>query len=322
MAAIAILGGGAIGCFYGAQFITAGHDVRLLLRREYERARQGGLTVRQERTSQIASTQTMARLDVPPSAFRACRMPADCLHPAPPDVVILTVKTTAVADLPGLLAPFAALSAPVVALCNGIGFEDHVARVIDPRRIVGALAFICVNREDDGAILHQAHGQIELGPYRDGEAVPASVADMFRGSGIATRVAASLAEARWRKLTWNIPFNGVSATADVDTDVILRDPALHALAEKLMREVIAIANADAQAEGRQGRIDAVNWIPELFNRTAQMGRYLTSTLLDVRHRRPLEIEFMFCEPIRRAQRLGIPVPELTGIAAKLKARDG
>jgi 2-dehydropantoate 2-reductase len=323
MTAIAILGGGAIGCFYAAQFITAGHDVRLLLRSNYEHVRDHGLTIHQTRASAILSTQNSERLDIPASAFNACSTVAECLRSGPVDFVLLAIKTTAVHDLKALLAPFTPLPKPVIALCNGLGFEDRIAHAIDARRIVGALAFICVNRDDDGSIRHQAHGSVEIGHFCDDASGLPAIANVFRSSGITARISPCLLEARWRKLAWNIPFNGLGATQGmegVDTEAILRDRGMRDQAEQLMSEVIAVANADLEHANRPGRIDPKELIPDLFKRTESMGKYLTSTVLDMRQGRPMEIEFLFAEPVQRAQKLGIKAPMMTGVLEKLLMR--
>ncbi len=51
-----------------------------------------------------------------------------------------------------------------------------------------------------------------------------------------------LSLSRWRKLVWNVPFNGLAiAGGGVDVSVILNDPSLAHLTRRLMNEIIGIA---------------------------------------------------------------------------------
>ena len=61
---------------------------------------------------------------------------------------------------------------------------------------------------------------------------------------------------------------------------------------------------------------------EQIKRTETMGAYKPSTLLDWGAGRPLEIEAIWGEPLRRATAAGAPAPRLEIVYALLKALDG
>ncbi len=126
------------------------------------------------------------------------------------------------------------------------------------------------------------------------------------------RVVADLAEARWRKLVWNIPFNGLTVLATarrgpgappVSTAELLADPDLAYLARRLADEVIAAAR-------KLGHAIPSDFADLQFKRTAEMGRYLPSTVLDFAAGRPLELEAIWGEPYRRAFNAGAEVGRL------------
>jgi 2-dehydropantoate 2-reductase len=179
------------------------------------------------------------------------------------------------------------------------------------------LCFVCLNRQDDGSVDHLGHGQVGIGALTPGHGGDvAALADLCRRAGVEHVVYPSLTEARWRKLVWNIPFNGLCTAHDCTTDVILADPALTTAAAGLMAETVAAANADLAARGDDARIGQ-DWIDEQFRRTREMGPYAPSTLLDARAGRPLEIDAMFHEPLRRARAHGVAVPLLEALARRL-----
>ena len=120
---------------------------------------------------------------------------------------------------------------------------------------------------------------------------------------------ADLAEARWRKLVWNVPFNGLTILADArrppgtppfSTADLLADDSLSYLARRLMDEIIAAAH-------RLGHAIPTDFPDLQLKRTANMGAYLPSTLLDFRAGRPLELEAIWGEPYRRAFNVGAEV---------------
>jgi 2-dehydropantoate 2-reductase len=319
MARIAVVGAGAIGQFYAAQFILAGHDVRLVARRDLAALRARGLRLVQEPTPHIASTATHRELAIPPADFRVCATGGQAAEGGV-DWCLLAIKTTGLADAPSLAGPLVAAGAGVVAMMNGLGVEDACARWCPPERVWGMLCFICVNRDDDGLVRHIAHGRVGVGHFLDDAGQRGHLGSLCAGAGISCLQPPCLLEARWRKLAWNVPFNGLSIAgggAGRGTTAILADPGLRRRCEAVMRETIRIGNADLAAHGRTERIDEDAWTAEQIGLTTEMGDYLTSTLLDWRSGRTMELDAMFHEPLRRARALGLAVPELARLIAEL-----
>ena len=101
------------------------------------------------------------------------------------------------------------------------------------------MCFVCINRGNPGVIRHLAHGRVELGELTTSGQL-ADIADLFRNAGIDCRELPDLGLARWRKLVWNVPFNGLSiAAGSLDTCQIPESPKLVKRVRALMREVIA-----------------------------------------------------------------------------------
>ena len=120
---------------------------------------------------------------------------------------------------------------------------------------------------------------------------------------------------RWRKLVWNIPFNGLSVAAGgIDTAAILADDGLRQLALDLMDETIAIANAC-------GHNLPTALALEQMKQTRMMGNFKPSTLIDYLAGRPLEIEPIWGETLRRGQAKGVEAPQLARLYRDLTALD-
>ena len=155
-------------------------------------------------------------------------------------------------------------------------------------------------------------GAIALGEFGRpaGERVN-TIAEMFSGAGVKMRVVDRLAEARWQKLIWNIPFNGLAiARGGLTTDRLLGDPAIAAEVRPLMDEIAAA--------GRALGFD----VPEKFIRaqldiTPPLGPYAPSSLVDFLAGREVEVDAIWGEPLRRAQAAGLAMPRLARLHGEL-----
>jgi 2-dehydropantoate 2-reductase len=109
------------------------------------------------------------------------------------------------------------------------------------------------------------------------------------------------------------------AAGGITTDRIMQDPGLHAAALNLMEEVIAAGNADLEFHGGYLRIGRDSMVDSMFTRTATMGAYRPSTMIDYVEGKAMEIEYMFSEPLRRARSLGLQSPYLTLLTSLLRS---
>jgi len=210
----------------------------------------------------------------------------------------------------------------VLVLQNGLGVEEHVAGIVGPDRVMGGLCFLCSSKVGPGHIRHLDYGYITLAEY-DSQARPMGITDRmraiggdFHAAGIRVNYAEDLILARWKKLIWNIPFNGLSVLLDATTDRIMANVYSRAIAEGLMREVAGAALAAA------GRETPEAFIRSQLDDTAQMAPYSPSMLLDYRAGRPMEIEAIFGAPLRAAAAAGCPSPQIETMYRLLKFMDG
>jgi 2-dehydropantoate 2-reductase len=193
----------------------------------------------------------------------------------------------------------------LLTLQNGLGNEEFLASHFGAERVLGGLCFVCINRTAPGVIRHIAQGQISLGEFSGiARQRTHDIAEMFRRAGVEVLVTDSLAEARWRKLVWNIPFNGLSIVAGgMDTETILNRAPLATLTRGLMREIIMTANA-------LGHAIPMEFVEEMIRRTRTMSRYKPSSLIDFLEGREVEVEPIWGEPLRRARVAGLTMPRL------------
>ena len=302
----AIIGTGALGGYYGARLQQAGAEVHYLLRSDYDHVCQFGLVV-ESPDGDVNLPQVNAYRDV-------ANMP-------PCDVVVVALKTTQNHLLPQLLPPVLKPNGVVLVLQNGLGVEAAVADVVGAKRVIGGLCFLCSNKVGAGHIRHLDYKKIEIGEYDiTGQAKGVSdrmraIAADFERAGIPIALAADLVLARWKKLMWNIPFNGLSVVLDATTAEMMLDDHARQLATDLMTEVMMGAAG-------QGRQIPPGFQEEMLEHTAEMKPYRTSMKIDYDAARPLEVEAMYGAPLKAAQAGNMRLPKVMALYQQLKFLDG
>lgn len=301
----AVLGTGAVGGFYGARLQHSGQEVHFLVRGDYEQVRQRGLIVESPE-----GNFTLPQVNAYPSVT----------HMPPCDVVIVALKTTQNDHLTELLPPVVKPDGVVLLLQNGLGMEPQAAKIAAPTPVLGGLCFVCSNKIGPGHIRHLDYKKVTLGQYADhhqpcGITEPMrAIAQDLEAAGIPVELAEDLYQARWKKLVWNIPFNGLSVVLNATTDEMMADPQSRALAEHLMQEVVIGAAAC-------GRVIPPEFIETMLDHTAKMKPYRTSMKIDYDEQRPLEIEAILGNPIKAAQAEGARLPQIEMLYQQLKFLD-
>jgi len=298
-ARIAVVGSGSLGIYFGARLALSGADVRFLMRADLAAVRERrSLIVREG--GRVAELRPVAAFGTPEEI-------------GPVDLVLVTLKATANRELPRLLNPLLGPATAILTLQNGIGPDEEIAALFGAERVMGGLAFIAVNRSGPGEVTCVQQPTIVLGEFgRPVAERTRALARQFEAAGVRMRLAESVPEARWRKLVWNIPFNGLSVAAGgITTDRLCADPLLAAEVRGLMSEV-------QRAAAAFGFRITEEYLRQQFDVTPPMGPYRPSTLVDHLEGREVEVEPIWGEPLRRARTAGVATPRLSMLYALLK----
>lgn len=290
---IAIIGSGAMGCYYGARMAQHGHDVKFLMRADLPHVREHGLKIKS-----CAGDFSLPHVQ----AFGSTAEIGPC------DLVFVAIKTTSNPDLATLLPPLLHPDTVLVTLQNGLGNEAYLASLHRADQVLGGVCFVCINRVGPGLIEHISDGDVALGEFT-GRSRPRTemVGTLLNSCLIPSRVEGSLAVVRWKKLTWNIPFNGLAiAGGGITTADILADPAKAAEARTLADEAVAAAAA-------LGHPLPEGWADHQISRTPAMGPYRPSSMIDFVEGRPVEVEAIWGEPVRQALAAGARIPHMQAL---------
>jgi 2-dehydropantoate 2-reductase len=287
--------------------MRAGHDVHFLARSDYRHIRDHGL-----RIDSVKGGFVLPHVNVYPDATS---MPA-C------DVAMVTLKTTANQVLSEVLPHVVKdHGGAVLVMQNGMGFEERVAALVPGKTVLGVLCFVCSNKIGPGHINHLDFGHITIGQWTSSGQPSGITTDMqaigtdFTDAGVTVSLAPDLITARWKKLVWNVPYNGLSVVLDAMTDSLMENPHSRDLVERLMREV---------QEGAQacGRAIEDSFIKEMLSYTDSMKPYTTSMKIDFDRKRPMEVDSIFGAPLDAAKKAGKHLPLLSMLYAELKYLDG
>jgi 2-dehydropantoate 2-reductase len=297
-----IIGTGAVGGFYGACLQRAGFEVHFLVHSDYEHVHQHGLVIESKE-----GDFTLPKVH----AYRDVReIPAT-------DVVIIALKATQNHLLKNLLPPLVRDDSVILVLQNGLGVEEEIAKIVGNATIIGGLCFLCSNKIGPGHIRHIDYKAITLAKYAEGYQVcgiteeMVHLADDFKEADIPILLFEDLWIARWKKLVWNIPYNGLSVVLDATTQELMANTDSRNLVGQLMKEVSLGAKIS-------NRSISESFIQEMLDHTEKMEPYKTSMKIDYDEHRPMEIEAILGNPLRSAQARGLELPQISMLYQQLK----
>ncbi|MGG7673293.1 putative 2-dehydropantoate 2-reductase [Pseudomonas sp. WC2] len=305
---VGIIGTGAIGGFYGVMLARAGFDVHFLLRSEFSAVAERGLHV----NSAVHGPMTLN----PAQAYSAAEDMPKC------DWLLVGAKTTSNAGLAPSIIQAAKPDAKVLVLQNGLDVEDDLRELLpDSLHLLGGLCLICVHREGPGQVTHQALGAVNVG-YHSGPAIDDDTrmaiveegSGLFRAAGLESQAMANLKQARWQKLVWNIPYNGLSVLLGAGTTPLMADADSRVSIQALMAEV----EQGAKACGYEMPPGYASF---LFSMTEKMPDYWPSMYHDFLHKRPLELEAIYARPLVAAKAAGCELPRIEALYRNLRFID-
>jgi 2-dehydropantoate 2-reductase len=313
---IVIAGAGAIGGYVGAKLTRAGADVVLFARGPHLRAMQ-------ERGLRVNSPD--GDFEVKPA------LTGELASIGQADVIFLGVKAHSLSGLAPLLPPLFHQDTVVVSTQNGIpwwyfqgagGELDGLAlervdpggvisQAIEPRRIVGSLAYFSTHLAEPGVIHHTEGNRISFGePSGERSERVKRIAEAMIAAGLRAPATTRIRHEIWVKLLGNVAFNPISALTGGTLEELVRHPEVSQVVREVMRETEALA-------GKLG-IELPISIEQRMAGAEKVGAHKTSMLQDLEAGRPLEIEAVVGAVVELGERLGVAMPVTRSVYALAK----
>jgi 2-dehydropantoate 2-reductase len=316
---IVIAGAGAIGGYIGARLTKAGSDVVLFARGPHLQAmKQRGLRV----------ISPDGDFDVKP------QVTGDLAAAGTADVVFLGVKAHGLTALAPQLRPLFAPDTIVVSTQNGIPwwyFQNYpgelnglrlervdpggvIADAIEPRRVVGSLAYFATDIVEPGVIRHTEGNKISFGePDGTKSERTRRIAEPLIAAGLRCPTTTRLRHEIWVKLLGNVAFNPISALTGGTLEELARHPEVSKVVRELMAETEAVA-------GKLG-IELPISIDQRMAGAEKVGAHKTSMLQDFEAGRPMELEAIVGAVVELGDKLGVPMPATKTVYACAKMLD-
>ena len=302
---IAVMGAGAVGCFYGGMLARVGGQVTLIGRpRHVDAVKANGLTLEmgggREQIALAASTE--------PSAVAGARL------------VLFCVKSTATDEAARAIAPHLAPDAVVLALQNGV---DNVERLRAAVRqpVIPAVVYVGCAMAGPGHVKHNGRGDLVIGTDEAGapaalHARIAEIAAAFGAAGIPVRVSDNVLGELWIKLAINCAYNALSALTRGRYGVLAEK--VEAL--RLQRDVVEEIEAVAAAKGVRLPDDAL--LETVYGVARAMPGQTSSTEQDIARGQRTEIDHLNGYIVRTGEALGVPTPVNRTLHALVKVLEG
>ena len=288
---IAVMGAGAVGCFFGGMLARGGHQVTLIARPRHVAAiRAQGLLL------DTLSFSERVRLDASddPAAVRE----AQC--------VLLCVKSNDTVAAVQAMAPHLASDAVVLSLQNGVDNAERAQTVLT-QTVVPAVVYVAVEMAGSGHVKHHGRGELLIGPCPHGEALAAE----FGRAGVPVKISADVAVALWSKLVINCAYNALSAIALLPYGRLVHGPGIEAVMKDAVAEAVAVARASGVA------VPDDIW-STVFGISRSMATQCSSTAQDLLCGRPSEVDYLNGHVVRLGERLNVATPVNRTLQAVVK----
>jgi 2-dehydropantoate 2-reductase len=285
---VAIIGPGAMGCLFG-YFLSQSENEIFLLDHRQERAnliRREGIRVETRQGTRQAKVQvTVNPLEI-----------------ENPDLIIICVKAYATGTAAQQAHAMIGKETLVLSLQNGLGNVETMVEYLGGERVLGGTTSQGANVIGPGHIRHAGGGETVIGEPGLGTERAERIADLFRKSGIETRVTDDLEGLIWSKVIINVGINALTALLRVQNGKLLEYEGASAVLE----------NAVLEAAGVCARMGVNLLYPDAIERVKDVaratGENISSMLQDVRARRRTEINEINGAVVHAAKKTGLSAP--------------
>ena len=284
---IAVLGAGAVGCYFGGMLARAGAPVTLIGRPHHvEALGRDGLWLEtlhfQERVPVAASVAVEAARDAA--------------------LVLLCVKTLDTEEAARSLALCLSPGAVVLSLQNGVDNVERI-RAAGGFEALPAVVYVAAAMTGPGRVKHTGRGDLVVGdPKGTRRGTLENLAALFAAAGVPCVVSENIEAELWTKMSMNCAYNAVSALGRAKYGRIAR----HSLARELLRRAVEETAAVARAAGVA--LEEEKLVEAAFRLGEAMSEATSSTAQDIARGKRTEIDSLNGYVARRGAELGVPTP--------------
>jgi 2-dehydropantoate 2-reductase len=278
---IAVMGAGAVGCYYGGMLARAGHQVMLIGRPQHvEAIRQQGLL--------MDTTGFRAHIAVGASTEVSDIQDAS--------LVLCCIKSGDTESSAAMIAPYVRPDAIVLSLQNGIDNAERLqAQLL--HTVHPAVVYVAAEMMGPGHLKHHGRGELVVGP----SAMSTEMLQDFVNAGVPVHVSDNVIGELWAKLILNCAYNAISAITKRPYGLLFENEGVRDLMRLVVRECLAVAQRESIS------VPGDSW-QEVERIAATMSGQLSSTAQDLMRGRRSEIDHLNGYIVRRGKSLAIDTP--------------
>jgi len=278
---VAVIGAGAVGCYYGGLLLRAGHDVTFIGRQPHVDAINAhGL---------LLDTKSF-------KGHLPAKAATDATALASPDLVLICVKSADTEQAGRSLAGHLRPETSVLSLQNGVDNASRL-RAVTGHAVIPAVVYVGGEMAGPGHIRHHGGGGLAIGASAASEAL----AQTLEAAGVHTAIADDIEVTLWSKLVINCAFNALSAVASISYGPMLEVEGARDVVTRAVQEATMVARACGVSIGD-------DLLAHILNIPAIMPNQMSSTAQDLARGKPSEIDFLNGYVVRKGAELGIPTP--------------
>ena len=290
---ILVVGAGATGGYFGARLAQAGRDVTFLVRpRRAEQLRQRGLRI----------VRPGAGADAGQTVRPNLVMAGELTEPA--DVVLLTVKATALDHAIADFAPAVGPRTVVVPFLNGMAHLAVLNSRFGEPAVLGGVVLIATQLDDDGDIVQLSPpASLTIGT-QDGNRTTGlqAAGDQLSGAGFDASISDEIIARMWQKWVFVATIGALTCLMRGTVGDIVGVPGGRDLGPAILAEACAVS----AAAGYPIPADAIASTTQTIT---QAGSPVNSSMSrDVAEGRPAEVEQVLADLARRGADYGIETP--------------
>jgi 2-dehydropantoate 2-reductase len=278
---IAVMGAGAVGCYYGFKLARAGHDVVLIGRPQHvEAVKRHGLRLE----TQTSDETVRVSASTEGNAVQGAQLVLFCVKSTDTESGAATIKSH--------LAP----DAWVLSLQNGVENVDRL-RTLLLQEVIAAAVYVATEMVGPGHVRHHGRGDLVIERSKASD----DVAIILNAAGVPTSISDNVRGALWTKLITNCAYNALSAITQLPYGRLVKGEGMALVLRNLIDECMAVAKADGVK--LPGDVDAA--VRNIAETAA--GQY-SSTAQDLARGKRSEIDYLNGLIVRRGEALGIATP--------------
>jgi 2-dehydropantoate 2-reductase len=287
---ILVVGAGATGGYFGARLAQAGRDVTFLVRpRRAEQLRERGLRI----VGPGAGAD--ARQELQPTLVMAGELTA------PADIVLLSVKATALDHAIADFAPAVGPQTAVVPFLNGMAHLAVLSKRFGTSAVLGGVVVIATQLNNEGDIVQLSPpASLTIGA-QDGTRTTRlqAVYDQLSGAGFDASISDEIIARMWQKWVFIATIGAMTCLMRSTVGGIVAVPGGRDLGPAILAE----ASAVSAAAGYPVPADAIASTTQMIT---QAGSAADSSMSrDVAEGRPAEVEEVLADLARRGADHGI-----------------